>query len=149
MATPKALLRSDALSAYNFIVYFNYVTKVGFSKISSIERSVATEAFVEGGVNDGVHSLYTPLTEEKTIIFERGIILDSTHFTPAAMTVGVGQRLCENVIIAVLGPDRKARKVYSLDGCVFKKWVISDMDALSDQVLIERFEMVYERMEEC
>ncbi|MDL2232089.1 phage tail protein [Ruminococcaceae bacterium OttesenSCG-928-L11] len=149
MSAAKAMQRADALSGCNFLVYFNYVTKVGFSKISSIEQTIATEAFVEGGVNDAVHSLYSPLTTEKIMVFERGILLDSDHFTPTAMTVGVGQQLCENVIIAVLGTDRRAKKIYALDGCIFKKWSISDMDAMNDQVLIERFEMAYERMEEC
>ncbi|MFV0402301.1 MAG: phage tail protein [Oscillospiraceae bacterium] len=151
MDITRALLRPDALSGCNFMVFFNYVTMVGFSKISSIERTVATEPFVEGGLNDAVHSLYIPLTTEKIIRFERGIMEGGvlSNFAPAAMSVGVGQQLCENVIIAVMGKGKLPKKVYSLSGCIFKKWTIGEMDAMNDQVLVENFEMAYENMEEC
>lgn len=148
--TFKRANKSYPVIPYNFVVYIQIV-KMGFSRITNIENTIELESFTEGGLNDYVHSLRAPTTMEKIIVFERGIVyptislpfIDDTYFDIGK----VGSKIGHDIIIMVLNANRQPEKTYCVSGGIIKSWKLSEFDANSNQVLIERFEVVYQTIE--
>ena len=136
--------RSDALSSSNFYVFIQAVP-MGFSKVTSIECAIDTEPLIEGGINSYVHSLLKPVSTERTMVFERGVLFRPAESLLSSFTVG--GRLDVDVLIFVMDRKKLPAKLYTLSGCFVKKWSCSDFDASSSSTLIERFEITYESIE--
>lgn len=122
--------------------------RLGFSKISGIESSVEFEAFHEGGVNHKTISLLKPFSGERTLVMERGAASRGVVTEILTSRFTVGSRLPTDLIVAVLNPNNVLSKMYLVTGCTVKKWSVSDLDASSSEVLIERFELSYESVED-
>lgn len=141
MPTPNATKKAQLTKGYNFLVFVED-TKIAFSKISSIERSVEFESFTEGGMNGRVYSLSKPFTQEKTMVFERGVLLKED----AKKSFAAGQRIKKEVAIYIVNEQNKNQKAYFLSGCVVKKSTIGEFDASRSDVMIEKLEIVYENI---
>lgn len=133
------------LPSYNFYVFIQMIP-MGFSRVSSIEYSIETEAFAEGGVNTHVYSLRKPQTAERSLVLERGVMLRPMEDL-ATDRFRVGSRLNTDVMILVMDRNRVPYKLYMISGAVVKRWSTGDLDALSGNTLIERFELAYEQIE--
>lgn len=139
-------LHPEPLPGYKFQVYIQNLC-LGFSKVTNIENSIETEPLQEGGVNDRVYSLRKPQSTERTMLFERGIASRGLVMMALSLRLAVGQRLPEDIMILVMGRDGLPGKVYFVHGAVVKKCTYSDLDAMSGEVLLERFEIAYETLE--
>lgn len=140
-------LHPEPIPGYKFMVYIQNVA-MGFSKVTNIENSIETEPLQEGGVNDRVYSLRHPQSAERTMTFERGTVF-STGALQMLLTFrfAVGQRLPEDIMILVMGRNGIPAKTYFVHGAVVKKCAWSDLNAMSGELLMERFEIVYETLE--
>ena len=128
---------TDWLPSYNFQVQIG-TDIISFSKISSIEMTIETEALMEGGESRYSHTLYKPPSVEKTLHMERGV----------ASTTVLEKRLRVGAIFGVLhifvcDAQRKPKKAYEVRQVVLKKRSFTDLDAMSDEVFVERLELAY------
>lgn len=145
----KAIYKSQANLevGYNFTVYFD-AFKFGFTKVSNIEDSVETETIVEGGVNDRVYSLRRPVSSERVMVFERGRGSRGMITMLTERNLKPGSRItCDTFIIVHDQNGKHVRDVFALSGCYVKSWKLSDFDAGSSDVLVETFEIAYEKAE--
>ena len=63
--------------------------------------------------------------------------------------LAVGQRIPNDIYIFISNRNGVVTNLYSVHGAVVKKIRLSDLNAMSSDVLIESFEMTYETMESC
>lgn len=122
--------------------------RLGFSKISNIEDSIETEAFQEGGVNNKTYSLMKPCTHERVLTLERGVANRGVVTEVLTSRFKAGNRILNDIFIVVLHNNNTIAKMYLLTGCTVKKWSISDLNANTSEVLIDRFEVAYESVED-
>lgn len=138
----------EPIPGYKFQVYIN-AARMGFSKVTNIEESIETEALQEGGVNDRVYSLRTPVRSERTLVFERGLGGRGLLSSLPSLRFVVGQRIATDIIIVVGDRNGAIAAIYQVHGAVIKKCVLGDLDAMRSDIVIERFELTYETMERC
>lgn len=125
-------------------------TVVGFSKITNIQNAVEYETIVEGGNNRYAHTLVKPYSQAQTITFERGITLRSDD-KQDYLKLNPGYVLKKPITISVFTPgvvQGNARsspllKSYTLSGGMVTKWELGALDAMSNEVLIERLEIAH------
>ncbi len=151
-----SLQNSHPLLTHNFIAFFGAVP-LSFAKVSNIEIAIETQALAEGGQNGFVHSLSGAVAGEKTLVLERGVgagILGDTP-GPISPVATIAARLLqplrvgsifERIILCVLDATGLPKKVYLVTHAVLKKRSLSDLDALSSEVYIERLELVYRNL---
>ncbi len=133
----------DFLKSFRFHVYIG-VIKMGFSKISGVERTAETESIQQGGVNDHVYTLSSPVKSEKTLVLERGVAYSRGLL---AANLKVGKRLATDMLILIYDDGGLPRTAVYVKNPYVKRHSFSDLDAMSGQVLVERFEVVYDSME--
>ena len=141
---------------HNFTVYIDGIFRLSFSKISSINYDVETEPFVEGGRNDKVIILRKQKTSVRTMVFEQGVISNLANYPVGytsvnnvlSLTYGnmmrPGRRLYMPMFILVQDNMGIPRKFYTVNGCFVRKWSISDLDAMSSSIAVQRFEVDYQ-----
>lgn len=136
------------IGTYHFEVYIGGI-RLGFQKITNITVPAETEIIVEGGC-DYVHILPGPVQNANTMTFYKG----SGTFDPFIFPFSLGQYIDQTIHIIVYGPTifqalpRLPRKHYCIEGAIVTGWQLSDLDAESGEVLIESFEIQYERLTE-
>jgi len=132
----------DPLAAYTFHVRLGSA-EFGFSKVSGLSREAETTVYQEGGVNDRVHVLRSPVKNPGILRMERGAY--AGEYFPFYLA---GERLAQSMRIEVRSPGglQLPGKFYTLTGLVVKKWEVGEMDALQNSLLIDRFELNYEYM---
>ena len=141
---------SKPLLSHNFVVFIG-VLPISFSKVSSMEISVETEGLIEGGENRHVHTLIKPVSSEKTMILEKGIVnagpVQNLLMSAANLFLRVGSDF-DCITIIVLDQLGLPKKMYLATGCILKRRRLAELNALSGEVLIESIEFVYEDLTE-
>ncbi len=135
----------EPIPGYQFTAIVNFVP-MGFSKITNVERTFELETFHEGGVNDRPRLINMPNTTEKTLILERGIAFRGLAYD-AVSNLEPGDKIKGDVVLLVFNRDGGIMKAYFVEGAVVKKWSCSDFDAASGELLIERFELSYTKLD--
>lgn len=141
--------KSRPLPSHNFLVFIGLMP-LSFSKVSSIEISIETEALAEGGENRFVHSLSKPVSSEKALVLEKGVasgLADSAVSLAANTALRVGSYF-DFIILAVLDQGGMPKKLFVINDAILRKRSFSDLDAINGQVLIESLEFVYEDLTE-
>jgi len=136
------------LPSHNFVVHVG-ITPIPFSRISSLEIGVETEALSEGGENRFVHSLARPVAAEKSLVMERGVNCGLAgavaSSTAASLRVGAVYNF---LIICVLDQGGAPKKMYVANHAILKKRRFSDLNAMSGEVFVETLEFIYRDMTE-
>lgn len=123
---------------YHFKVTIGNNT-ISFAKLSTMERSMEYEVLQEGGNNLAPRLLPLPQKQIKTLRLERGI--QESNTTLSGLYPGV---VIENGIgISVLDAASKNIAQYTVEGVTVVKWEIGGLDAQSNQILLETFEVTY------
>lgn len=136
------------IGTYRFEVFING-WRLGFQKITNIMVPIETEVIIEGGC-DHVHILPAPVQNANTMTFYKG----SGTFNGMLFPFSLGQYIEETIHIIVFGAapipqlPQVPRKHYCVEGAIVKQWQLSDLDAQSNEVLIESFEIQYEQFKE-
>lgn len=136
------LLRIDPLPAYNFHVRLG-VLEFGFSQVSGLARVSEPFTYQEGGVNDRVHVLPGLTKNCGELSLERG-----AYFGEYFPFYIVGQKLSVPIRIEVWHSDipMLGGKVFTLSGLVVTKWEVGGLNALQNELLIDKFALSYEHM---
>ena len=131
-------------TAYNFTVYINHMS-FGFTKISGLQRQAESDTILVGGINDRVISLKKQNSAQNVATFSRGV--GNRGLVSYLMgCFELGEYYHGDVIVMVKNGSRNINKMFFLEGAYVSKVSYSDLDASSNQVLIETFEVVYEKM---
>lgn len=132
----------DPLAAYAFRIWIGQ-EEYGFSKISGLSREAEATVYQEGGLNDRVHVLPGMVKAPGVLRLERGAYVGKAF--PFYLA---GEQLGEALRIDVRPPgsSKEKGKVYALTGVWVKKWEVGELDALQNTLLIDRFEINYDRL---
>ncbi len=132
--------RNEMLPANQFqLIIGNYV--LGFSKASNLEDSIDYDNYVEGGLNDSPWIWRKPSQQTHTLTLEKGaqmrpVFGDKLKLLPGTEIEG-------GVVFIVNDANNNAGRKFSCDQAVIVKWEISPLDAMSNDVLIEKIEIAH------
>lgn len=140
------LFRDDIFGANCFTLSIG-VVQLSFSKISNISKTIEYDTIQEGGRNGYVHSFTKPQTQQEILTCERGI---TTWGNAVLAPLGLkpGGKIKMPVIIMVMKYPGHIDKAYCFDEGVVTKWETSDLNAMGDEVLVERFEIAHTGLKE-
>ncbi len=124
----------DLLNVYSFFVTIG-AFNAGFKKISGIEESVEPEYIHEGG------QLYPyPVVGSKNkagrITFEKG----HGYFNPFSEKTGfrAGATITQPCSIIVTDKNKKPLRIFAFDSGLIISWAVSDLDAQSGEIMIDK-----------
>lgn len=132
----------DPLQSFMFRVQISGLpTGVGFQKIGGLSREVAVVEYLEN-MYDHTHKLPGRETVGE-ITFERGMYADD-YLQTQYENVIKNPNYRTNVVIQVCDRFGNVRREFSLAECWFNKYEVGDLDATSDDVIIETLTMQFE-----
>lgn len=135
-------ITADPLQSFMFRVSISGLpSSVGFQKVGGLSREVAVVEYLEN-MYDHTHKL--PGRESVgEVTFERGMYSDMA-LQSLYETVFKNNTCRSTVIIQVLDRFGSVRRTFQLAECWFSKYEIADLDATSDDVIIETLTMQFE-----
>ena len=122
-------LHEDLVVNYRFRVWIEN-QEVSFSKVSGLNMEVKTRMISKGGT---AQITAVPAKNPRMLKLQRGAYKDGTSLLDKLRP---GMYLEQGIIIAVLGRTGEIVMEYAIDNAFVSRWEISDIDALSGQVLI-------------
>ena len=133
---------SDPLQSYMFKVQISGLpTGVGFQKVGGLSREVAVVEYLE---NMYSHTHKLPGRESVgEITFERGMYADD-YLQTAYESIFKSTTKRSTVVIQVCDRFGNVRREFQLAECWFSKYECGDLDATSDDVIIETLTMQFE-----
>jgi phage tail-like protein len=119
---------------------------VFFQKVSGLASTVETDTIKEGGQNLYVQALPKRIKYDN-LVLERGVVVGSPLVIEFNATMSLFKFAPCNVLVTLLDPVG-----IPLAGWLFMKaypvkWSVSDLDANSNTVVIERMELSYQNMQ--
>ena len=135
-------MESDPLQSFMFKVQINGLpTGVGFQKVSGISREVAVVEYLEN-MYDHTHKL--PGRESVgEITFERGMYADD-HLQKLYAKIFNNKSARSTVTLQICDRFGNKRREFQMAECWFSKYEVGDLDATSDDVIIETLTMQFE-----
>lgn len=135
-------ISEDPLMGFKFRVSISGLpTGVGFQKVSGLEREVAVTEYFES-MYEHAHKL--PGRESVSeITFDRGMYADG-YLQTLYETVFNNNNCRSTVTIDICDRFGNIRRTFTLGECWFSKYTIADLDASSDDVVIETLTMQFE-----
>lgn len=132
----------DPLQSFMFKVQISGLpTGVGFQKISGLSREVAVVEYLE---NMYAHAHKLPGRESVgEITFERGMYADK-YLQTLYESVFKKTTSRSTVVIQICDRFGNVRRMFQLAECWFNKYEVGDLDATSDDVIIETLTMQFE-----
>ena len=117
-----------------------------FQKVSGLSASVATSPVEEGGQN-----LYAQLLPKKiehdNLVLERGLVVGSPLTLEFNAAMSLFKFKPSNVLVTLLDHTRIPIAGWLCMNAYPVKWSVSDLDATSNSVVIERMELAYQRLQ--
>lgn len=129
----------------NFIVAIGKNTRISFSKITNLAQEAESENVLVGGENQGVRIFAKQNTKEGTLVLERGVLMNAKGNTNELKNFRAGRYLGKTLHIYVINKKEKEQILHSYyieDGFI-RKWELSKLDAMSNEILIEKLEIVH------
>jgi phage tail-like protein len=128
--------------AYNFAVEVGGVVVGGFSEVSGLSSEIKLESYEEGGVNSFVHQ-FPKNTTYPNLVFTRGLVHTDLFFTwYQATSEGLIQQL--NGTILLLNSQRLPVLWWTFKKAYPVKWEGPSLKAQSDEIAVERIELVHQ-----
>lgn len=136
----------DPLQKFNFTIALDGLpAAVGFQKIGGLSREIGVSTYYEAGY-DTEHKLKGRQVGGQ-LTCERGAYASKALeelFTAALSDRGARK----DVTITLQDRDGNARRAWRAAECWVSKWEIDDLDATSDDVIIEKLTIEYEKLED-
>ena len=135
-------IQEDPLQSFMFkVTIAGLPTGVGFKKVSGLSREVAVVEYLENMYN---HAHKLPGRESVgEITFERGMYVDD--YLQSAYESVFNNNTCRiTVTIDIMDRFGNIRRSFQLAECWFSKYEVADLDATSDEVIIETLTMQFE-----
>lgn len=142
--TIEKYLPDNPMSTFNFKVYI-LAACFGFSKITNIVEFTETDTIQEGGLNNHVHTLNKPTTQEKTLSMERGALIGPAP-ADKIFKLELGARITDDLQIFVYDRDGALGRVFEVAGAIVKRITYSDLDSMGSNAMIETFEIAYDTL---
>jgi phage tail-like protein len=117
-----------------------------FQKVSGIGGTVNTETLEEGGQNLYIQQLPKKIQHDN-LVLERGIVIGSPLKLEVMRTMSLFQFAPANILVNLL--DQAAAPVASwfFINAYPVKWNVSDLNATTNEVVIEHLELAYQHMQ--
>lgn len=135
-------ITSDPLQSFMFRVSISGLpSSVGFQKIGGLSREVAVTEYLEN-MYDHTHKLPGRETVGE-VTLERGMYSDA-YCQKLYEKVFKNNYVRSTVTITVLNRFGSVKRTFQLAECWFSKYEIADLDATSDDVIIETLTLQFE-----
>lgn len=134
-------ISSDPLQAFMFRVSISGLPEIGFQKVGGLSREVAVVEYLES-CYEHAHKLPGRETLGE-ITFERGMYSDS-YLRDTYESIFHNDTCRSTTVIQIMDRQGRVAKTLQLGECWFSKYEIADLDATSDDVIIETLTMQYE-----
>ena len=134
------MIRQDPLRGFRFLIEIEGMTSGGFSRVKGISREVKHESYREGGVNDYEHKLVTQVSYP-VVILERGLAMDDLWQWALAAADGDVKR--KTIFIRLQNEANEKAWAWQIENALPVKWMASDLDATSPQVVMESLELAH------
>jgi phage tail-like protein len=132
--------RPDPLRPHRYLIEFDRVQWGGFNRVKGISAETKVDSYREGGVNDHEHKFAT-LTTYGNLVLERGTVDAKLWDWHRAVVEGRITR--RTISIIVLDETGEEKKRWHVDAAFPVKWSGGDLDAVSNQVLVESVEFAH------
>lgn len=113
-----------------------------FAKVSNLSDSYELETVSQGGANTCPEFLFKQKSRYETLILEKGVPNDLMKKS----RITAGTRLTE-VLIMVM-QHRVLKKCYHFDYGIVTQWEVSPLDAVGNEILIEKLEIAHSGLKE-
>ena len=132
-------IEQDPLQSFMFKVSIpGLPTGVGFQKIGGLSREVAVVEYLE---NMYSHTHKLPGRESVgEVTFERGMYADD-YLQSIYESVFNNNNVRNTVVVQICDRFGKVRREFQMAECWFSKYEVGDLDATSDDVIIETLTM--------
>lgn len=137
-------MTSKYLTNYRFrVVLGQQKEEICFARISGIQQGIEYEEIQEGGNNGSAVTLVVPSKKNDTLVLERGFSNNAGEDS-WLRRVRPGLRLGTGLEIFVLNLEGNIIRKFIIDDGLITKWEAGPLDAMGQDVLIEKLEIVYE-----
>ncbi len=121
------------------------MSMLSFARVSNIGRTLEHENIQEGGHHYTVHTFTKPRQQRETLILEKGINISrlTDRIGLASLGLKPGGRIRKPVSLVVLGENKVINSVYSFEEGIVVGWELGELNAMGNEVLIERFEIAH------
>jgi phage tail-like protein len=117
-----------------------------FQKVSGLGTTVDTETVEEGGEN--LYSQRLPKKiQHENLVLERGMLTGSPLVIEFNAAMSLFKFSPSNVLVILLGNTRIPIASWLFMKAYPVKWSVSDLDATTNDVVIEYMELAYQRMQ--
>ena len=132
--------RQDPFRGFRYLIEMEGLVSGGFLRVKGISRDVRVESYKEGGVNEYEHKLVSNVTYPN-LVLERGLALDDLWKWAQAAADGDVQR--RNLWIRLQDEANDKAWAWAVEQAIPVKWSASDLDAVSQQVVMESLELAH------
>lgn len=138
---------------FKFIVNVGGFVAGGFAKVSGLKMTTEVFEYREGGMNTTVHKL-PGQTKFEPVVLERGSTSNPDMWAWASevftfKSAGFLNPARRTITISLIGKDKDTiLRTWSLNNCWCSEWEVGELDAKSNDVLIERIVIQHEGIEE-
>jgi phage tail-like protein len=141
-ASTASLVGHDPYMSYNFAVEIGGVVVGGFSEVSGFSSEIELEPYEEGGLNGFVHK-FPKHTTYPNLVLSRGLInIDLFYMWYLATSEGLIQQL--NGTILLLNSQQIPVLWWTFKKAYPVKWEGPKFNASSDEIAVERIELVHQ-----
>ena len=133
--------------ANSYVVSFGSVV-ASFSKISGISLKITEYMAMNEGGSDAPYILLDQSKNFNTITFERGLGIGFQGSESTDMLQFVEDMRIRDMLLIIYGNTPKEKKAYYTDTAYVKDIVLSDLNATSQEVLIQSMTIVYDVFKE-
>lgn len=137
------MTRQDPLRGFRFLLEIDGITSGGFTRVKGLAREIKHESYREGGVNEYEHKLVTQVSYP-VLILERGLVLDDLWNW--ALETADGDVSRKTIRIRLQDEAGDKAWAWEIAGAIPVKWMASDLDAQSSQVVMESLELAHHGM---
>ena len=132
--------RQDPFRGFRYVIEMEGLVSGGFLRVKGLSREVRVESYKEGGVNEYEHKLASNVTYPN-LVLERGLALDDLWKWAQAAADGDVQR--RNLWIRLQDEANDKAWAWEIAQAIPVKWSASDLDATSQQVVMESLELAH------
>ncbi len=133
--------------ANSYVVSFGSVV-ASFSKISGISLKITEYMAMNEGGSDAPYILLDQSKNFNTITFEKGLGIGFQESASTDMLQFVEEIRIRDMLLIIYGNTPEEKKAYYTDTAYVKDIVLSDLNATSQEVLIQSMTIVYDVFKE-
>ncbi|MBP0979354.1 MAG: phage tail protein [Oscillospiraceae bacterium] len=130
-------LARNLIVGYKFYVFIGSIS-LAFNRVSGIERTYNYHPLQEGGVNNSLTFLSSPIEQPSTLVFEDG----GMRISIAEMKVYFNSYPKE-ILVLLCSDSGEIKNVIAIHNAVVSKISIGNLDAEASKLVVNNIEMKY------